>query len=110
MGLAVVGADTALGPSTFGHPTPMTPHLIASPKLDLSPNHVPKLTLKLSGSSTPSQATLDGMDDAVVTDTTTQTPSTLTKREHSPELARFSPLVTRAPKPKQCRKSNFKHE
>ncbi|TDG40451.1 hypothetical protein AWZ03_013124 [Drosophila navojoa] len=31
-----------------------------------------------------------------------QTAITLAKREHSPELARFSPLVTRAPKPKQC--------
>lgn len=110
VGLTVVGGDVdALAPSTVGHSIPMTPNLIASPKLDLSPNHVPKLTLKLSGRSTPSQPTVDGMDhehNALVTNTTghpPQTASTLTKREHSPELARFSPLVTRAPKPKQCR-------
>ncbi|XP_032588950.1 uncharacterized protein LOC6585799 isoform X2 [Drosophila mojavensis] len=108
VGLTVVGGDVdALAPSTVGHSIPMTPNLIASPKLDLSPNHVPKLTLKLSGRSTPSQPTVDGMDhehNALVTNTTghpPQTASTLTKREHSPELARFSPLVTRAPKPKQ---------
>lgn len=115
VGLAVVGGDVdALAPSTVGLSIPMTPNLIASPKLDLSPNHVPKLTLKLSGRSTPSQPTVDGIDhehDALVTNTaahTPQTASTLTKREHSPELARFSPLVTRAPKPKQCRQYSFK--
>ncbi|XP_030245198.1 uncharacterized protein LOC108655367, partial [Drosophila navojoa] len=109
MGHAVIGGDVeTLAPSTFGHSIPMIPNSIASPNLDLSPNHIPRLTLKLSGRSSPSQPTVEGMDyehDAVVTNTIAhppQTAITLAKREHSPELARFSPLVTRAPKPKQC--------
>ncbi|EDV90972.1 GH23929 [Drosophila grimshawi] len=82
------------------------PHLIVSPKLDLSPNQVPKLTLKLSGKSTPTATPFEGDHDhtAIKTEPTTtiQTPTTQTKKEQSPELARFSPLVTGPPKPKQC--------
>ncbi|XP_064537524.1 uncharacterized protein Taf3 isoform X2 [Drosophila montana] len=79
--------------------TPVIHHLV-SPKLDLSPNQVPKLTLKLSG--TPTQSLFEGdREISTISDLTPQTPNR-TKREPSPELARFSPLVTRPPKPKQC--------
>ncbi|ACY70478.1 hypothetical protein DVIR88_6g0015 [Drosophila virilis] len=96
MALGVPPGDSL--PATVSQ-TPVTHHLV-SPKLDLSPNQVPKLTLKLSG--TPTQSLYEGdREISTISDLTPQTPNR-TKREHSPELARFSPLVTRPPKPKQC--------
>ncbi|KAH8272442.1 hypothetical protein KR044_002967, partial [Drosophila immigrans] len=84
---------------------------LPSPKLDMSPHQVPKLTLKLGGKSTPipiSPNQSDGgeHDSQIPTVTShnialTSIPTKPTKREHSPELARFSPLVTGPPKPKQ---------
>jgi len=83
-------------------------HHLPSPKLDLSPNQVPKLTLKLGGKSTPipSNPPFEGNNDALITTATALTP-TQAKRDQSPELARFSPLVTGPPKPKQCRSSTY---
>lgn len=83
-------------------------HHLPSPKLELSPNQVPKLTLKLGGKSTPIPLSqpLVGENDALISTATANTP-TQTKREQSPELARFSPLVTGPPKPKQCRNSLY---
>ncbi|KAL7726693.1 hypothetical protein ACLKA6_012771 [Drosophila palustris] len=78
-------------------------HHLPSPRLDLSPNQVPKLTLKLSGKSTPippNQSEGEHDNNALITTPTALTKQT--KREQSPELARFSPLVTGPPKPKQC--------
>ncbi|SPP89007.1 transcription initiation factor TFIID subunit 3 isoform X1 [Drosophila guanche] len=81
-----------------------------SPILEFSTNPVPKLTLKLGGRSTPIPCAdnyIDAQDAGIV--------QLLTmggypkKREHeredSPELARFSPLVTGPPKAKPCETS-----
>lgn len=82
--------------------TTLTDHLPPS-KLELSSNQVPKLTLKLSEKLPYIPMELDEEErNSLLPNTTGLTPSQI-KREHSPELARFSPLVTGPPKPsKQC--------
>ncbi|KAH8252420.1 hypothetical protein KR038_010259, partial [Drosophila bunnanda] len=75
-----------------------TPATAISPKSTPthSPTQIPKLTLKLSGKSTPLPLPLGETMDI-------KTPPTIQReRDHSPELARFSPLVTGPPKTKQC--------
>ncbi|XP_030379816.1 transcription initiation factor TFIID subunit 3 [Scaptodrosophila lebanonensis] len=80
-------------PPSFVGPEPLaTGHI--SPKMELSPNQVPKLTLKLDRKSTP----LPIEEPQETSSHATAVPS---KRDQSPELARFSPLVTGPPKPKQ---------
>jgi len=96
-------------PQTAATPAALAQHL-PSPKLDLSPNQVPKLTLKFGGKSTPIPYQFEGEPDSLITVATSNSTSlTLTqaKRDHSPELARFSPLVTGPPKPKQCTNSSI---
>lgn len=81
-------------PNLFVGATPVTaipPKSTPTPP----PTQIPKLTLKLSGKSTPLPHTNDMTDN--------DTPPTIQReRDHSPELARFSPLVTGPPKTKQC--------
>ncbi|KAH8283413.1 hypothetical protein KR054_010835, partial [Drosophila jambulina] len=77
-----VGAKPATAISPKSTPTP-------------SPTQIPKLTLKLSGKSTPLPLPGETMNEE------TQ-PNIQRERDHSPELARFSPLVTGPPKTKQC--------
>lgn len=84
--------------------TTFTEHLAPS-KLDVSTNQVPKLTLKLGEKLAYVPKELDevGADrNSGITNSLelTPTPPSQLKREHSPELARFSPLVTGPPKPK----------
>lgn len=83
--------------------TTLTDHLPPS-KLDLLSNQVPKLTLKLGEKLPyfPKEAD-EGERNSRLPNTTDLTLCQI-KREHSPELARFAPLVTGPPKPKQ---SNF---
>ncbi|KAH8384928.1 hypothetical protein KR200_007914, partial [Drosophila serrata] len=74
-----------------------TPATAISPKSTPtpSPTQIPKLTLKLSGKSTPLPLPVGETMDI-------KTPPTIQReRDHSPELARFSPLVTGPPKTKQ---------
>lgn len=75
----------------------------------ISPNQIPKLTLKLSGKSTLFSSSEKEMTDAGKLKQTTILSSENKKRErdNSPELARFSPLVTGPPKNKQCRRSYY---
>ncbi|XP_052854948.1 uncharacterized protein LOC128263785 [Drosophila gunungcola] len=84
---------------------PPTATCAMSPKLQHSPNQIPKLTLKLSAKSTPFPISEKEKD---MPDTETEKQSTVVPvdkmervRENSPELARFSPLVTGPPKSKQ---------
>lgn len=84
--------------------TTFTEHL-APAKLDVSTNQVPKLTLKLDKLAyVPKELDEGGGADrnSGITDSIDliPTPPSQVKREHSPELARFSPLVTGPPKPK----------
>ncbi|XP_039496606.1 uncharacterized protein LOC120454923 isoform X2 [Drosophila santomea] len=74
-----------------------------SPKLPQSPNQIPKLTLKLSGKPTLFSSSENEMTDAGKLKQTTIFPLGKKDRERdtSPELARFSPLVTGPPKNKQ---------
>ncbi|ALC48138.1 bip2 [Drosophila busckii] len=80
-----------------------------------STTQVPKLTLKLSGKSTPTPPATSSMTSTpassslitehdLSTTITGHVPGLIRRgnRENSPELARFSPLVTGPPKPKQC--------
>ncbi|XP_017033629.3 uncharacterized protein Taf3 isoform X1 [Drosophila kikkawai] len=82
-------------PNLFVGATPTTAISPKSPPTPSpSPTQIPKLTLKLSGKSTPLPLTGETMDN--------ETPPTIQReRDHSPELARFSPLVTGPPKTKQ---------
>ncbi|XP_044316492.1 transcription initiation factor TFIID subunit 3 isoform X2 [Drosophila rhopaloa] len=76
-----------------------------SPKLQPSPNQIPKLTLKLCGKSTPlpiSENNTEASDTEIEKQTTTIPVDKIERERHnSPELARFSPLVTGPPKNKQ---------
>ncbi|KAH8373750.1 hypothetical protein KR009_009397, partial [Drosophila setifemur] len=82
-----------------------------SPKLGHSPNHVPKLTLKLSSRSTPLPPLHKDKDiqDIEIIKDPTLLPQRECERDPSPELARFSPLVTGPPKSKQCILLNEEH-
>ncbi|XP_026839035.1 uncharacterized protein LOC6555810 isoform X2 [Drosophila erecta] len=73
-----------------------------SPKLHQSPNQIPKLTLKLSGKSTLISSSENELSHAGKLKQTTIFPLEKKERErdNSPELARFSPLVTGPPKNK----------
>ncbi|EDW83592.2 uncharacterized protein Dwil_GK13694 [Drosophila willistoni] len=75
-----------------------TVHISNSPQLELSPNQVPKLTLKLSGKSTPLPME---PEPTLLPQIGSGKKERDRGREPSPELARFSPLVTGPPKPKQ---------
>ncbi|KAH8269796.1 hypothetical protein KR018_008130, partial [Drosophila ironensis] len=77
------------------------------PQTENCANQVPKLTLKLSGKSTP-MPSLDKTNDiqdggsikhSIILAQTNRGH----ERDNSPELARFSPLVTGPPKTKQCK-------
>ncbi|XP_015044235.1 transcription initiation factor TFIID subunit 3 isoform X3 [Drosophila pseudoobscura] len=85
--------------------SPIAPHY-TSPKLEVSANPVPKLTLKLGGKSTPLPCVdkdRDAQDASIAQHSTMGHPSKREReREDSPELARFSPLVTGPPKAKPC--------
>lgn len=86
---------------TVHQTTTFTDHLPPS-KLDVSTNQVPKLTLKLGEklAYTPKELDEEGDRNAGNINSIEMTPPSQLKREHSPELARFSPLVTGPPKPK----------
>ncbi|XP_017010900.2 uncharacterized protein Taf3 isoform X2 [Drosophila takahashii] len=89
-------------------PMPIKPPLAAtyamSPKLQQSPSQIPKLTLKLGGKSTTFPVPEKDKDtsDAGKVKQPTIFPVERKERErdNSPELARFSPLVTGPPKGK----------
>ncbi|XP_022217521.1 transcription initiation factor TFIID subunit 3 isoform X2 [Drosophila obscura] len=84
--------------------SPNAPH-DTTPKLELSPNPVPKLTLKLGGKSTPlpcADKDRDAQDAGIVQHSTMGGSKRERERDDSPELARFSPLVTGPPKAKPC--------
>ncbi|XP_026846855.1 uncharacterized protein LOC6601984 isoform X1 [Drosophila persimilis] len=85
--------------------SPIAPHY-TSPKFEVSANPVPKLTLKLGGKSTPLPCVdkdRDAQDASIAQHSTMGHPSKREReREDSPELARFSPLVTGPPKAKPC--------
>jgi len=77
-----------------------------SPKIQQPQCQIPKLTLKLSGKSTtfPSlEKEKDTLDTGKVKQQTIlPVEKKERERDNSPELARFSPLVTGPPKSKQC--------
>ncbi|KAH8403617.1 hypothetical protein KR222_009720, partial [Zaprionus bogoriensis] len=101
---AGVYLDPMLVTDTFSTTVPQIAlnHHLQLTQQDLSTNQVPKLTLKLGEKSTLHPTSFDGEEpNSELINSTALTPTKI-KREHSPELARFSPLVTGPPKPKQC--------
>lgn len=96
--MPVGGAD----PFQTVHETTTFKEDLPPSKLDVSTNQVPKLTLKLGEKLAYTPKELDEEEDRNTgkTNSIELTPPSQLKREHSPELARFSPLVTGPPKPK----------
>ncbi|KAH8342755.1 hypothetical protein KR084_006073, partial [Drosophila pseudotakahashii] len=103
---SVLVSTPVLNSSPMAIKPPLAATCTMSPKLQQSPSQIPKLTLKLSGKSTTFPVPEKDKDtsDAGKVKQPTIFPVERKDRErdNSPELARFSPLVTGPPKSKSC--------
>ncbi|XP_050742974.1 transcription initiation factor TFIID subunit 3 isoform X2 [Drosophila biarmipes] len=100
---SVPASTPVLKTSPMSVKPPLSATCAMSPKIQQSPSQIPKLTLKLSGKSTTCPEKEKDTTDAVKVSQPTMFPVENKERErdNSPELARFSPLVTGPPKNKQ---------